>query len=178
MQRHRIVKRLRKGAKASGFSTELGTTRPVATLIHQCYPIQCRRSHAGRLLGESDFSCQTPESRALERDEAHVQEWKRKDWPRVVKTLRGWVHIVFADLLGFTLIPTVQRTRARVDQTPVLRYRYDHARISVIGGLSISPKRRWFGLYSRLYAKNISSDQVHDLIRHLRKHLRGHVIVI
>jgi transposase len=90
-QRQRIIKRLMKGAMANGFSTELWTTSRVATLIHQCCRIQYHRSHAARLLHEFGFSCQKPESRALERDEARIEQWKRKDWPRVKKTLRGWV---------------------------------------------------------------------------------------
>jgi len=76
------------------------------------------------------------------------------------------------------LIPTVRRTWALVGQTPVIRYRYDHARISVIGGLSISPKRHRIGLYFRLHAKNISNDEVQDFLWYLLKHLRGHVFVI
>ena len=87
-------------------------------------------------------------------------------------------HIVFADESGFMLIPTVRRTWARVGQTPIVRYRYNHERISVIGGLSISPKRRRLGLYFRLHAKNISSDEVHDFLWYLLEHLRGHVILI
>ncbi len=90
-QRERIIKRLMKGAMANGFSTELWTTSRVATLIHQCCRIQYHRSHAARLLHDFGFSCQKPESRALERDEARIEQWKRKDWPRVKKTLRGWV---------------------------------------------------------------------------------------
>ena len=76
------------------------------------------------------------------------------------------------------LIPTVRRTWARVGQTPIIRYRYDHARISVIGGLSISPKRQRLGLYFRLHEKNLSRDEVQDFLCYLLKHLRGHVIVI
>lgn len=87
-------------------------------------------------------------------------------------------HIVFVDESGFMLIPTVRRTWALVGQTPVIRYRYNRARISVIGGLSISPKRRRLGLYFRLHAKNISSDEVHDFLWYLLKHLRGPVFVI
>jgi len=90
-QRQRIIRRLIKGAMANGFATELWTTSRVATLIHQCCRIQYHRSHAARLLHEFGFSCQKPESRALERDEARIEQWKRKDWPRVKKTLRGWV---------------------------------------------------------------------------------------
>ena len=90
-QRQRIIRRLLKGAMANGFSTELWTTSRVATLIQRCCGIQYHRSHAARLLHEFGFSCQKPESRALERDAARIERWKRKDWLRVKKTLRGWV---------------------------------------------------------------------------------------
>ena len=90
-QRQRIIKRLLNGAVANCFATELWTTSRVATLIHQCCHIQYHRSHAARLLHEFGFSCQKPESRALERNEGRIEEWKRKDWPRGNKTLRGWV---------------------------------------------------------------------------------------
>jgi transposase len=76
------------------------------------------------------------------------------------------------------LIPTVRRTWAPIGQTPTIRYRYNHARISVIGGLSISPKRRRFGFYFRLHPKNVSRDEVQDFLWYLLQHLRGHVIVI
>ena len=90
-ERQRIVQRLLKGAIANGFTTELWTTSRVATVIHQRCRICYHRSHVARLLHELGFSCQTPERRALERDEARIEHWKRKDWPRVKTTLRGWV---------------------------------------------------------------------------------------
>jgi transposase len=91
--RQRIVARLMKGAMANGFATELWTISRVATVIHKCCGIEYHRSHVARLLHEMGFSCQKPERRALERDEARIEQWKRKDWPRVKKTLRGWVPI-------------------------------------------------------------------------------------
>jgi transposase len=87
-------------------------------------------------------------------------------------------HIVFVDESGFMLIPTVRRTWAPVGQTPIIRYRYNHARISVIGGLSVSPQRNRLGFYFRLHAKNIARDEVEDFLWYLLKHLRGHVFVI
>lgn len=92
-QRQRIIKRLIKGAMASGFATELWTTSRVAEVIQQCCKVRYHRSHVARLLHDFGFSCQKPERQALERDEARIDEWKRKDWPRVKKTLRGWVRI-------------------------------------------------------------------------------------
>jgi transposase len=90
-QRKKIVKLLLKGAMANGFNTELWTTRRVANLIEHHCEVQFHRSHVARLLHEMGFSCQKPERRALERDEEKIEEWKRKRWPQVKKTLRGWV---------------------------------------------------------------------------------------
>ncbi len=90
-QRKRLVKRLLKGALANGFATELWTSARVGALIERHFQVQFHRSHVARLLHELGFSCQKPERRALERDEARIEHWKRSDWPRVKKTLRGWV---------------------------------------------------------------------------------------
>jgi transposase len=92
-QRRRIVKQLLKGALANGFATELWTTSRVGTLIYKHCRVRFHRSHVARLLHDLGFSCQKPERRALERNEARIEEWKRSDWPRVKKTLRGWVPI-------------------------------------------------------------------------------------
>jgi transposase len=90
-QRKQVVKLLLKGAMANDFSTELWTTGRVAILIHKHCRVQFHRSHVARLLHELGFSCQKPERRALERDEEKIEEWKRKRWPQVKKTPRGWV---------------------------------------------------------------------------------------
>jgi transposase len=90
-QRRKLAKLLLKGAMANGFNTELWTTRRVASLIEQHCQVQFHRSHVARLLHDLGFSCQKPERRALERDEQKIEDWKRKRWPQVKKTLRGWV---------------------------------------------------------------------------------------
>ena len=90
-QRKQIVKLLLKGAMANGFNTELWTTGRVAILVHKHCRVQFHRSHVARLLHDLGFSCQKPERRALERDEQKIEEWKRSQWPRIKKTLRGWV---------------------------------------------------------------------------------------
>ena len=90
-QRRKVVKLLLKGAMANGFSTELWTSARVAILIQKHCRVQFHRSHVARLLHELGFSCQKPERRALERDEEKIEQWKRKRWPQVKKTLRGWV---------------------------------------------------------------------------------------
>jgi hypothetical protein len=87
-------------------------------------------------------------------------------------------HLVFIDESGFLLIPNLSKTWAPQGQTPVVEHRYERARISVISGLSVSPKRRRFGLYYQLHAKNIRQGEVCAFLRHLLRHLRGPVIAL
>jgi len=87
-------------------------------------------------------------------------------------------HIVFVDESGFLLIPPVRKTWSPVGKTPVCRHRYRHERVSVISGVSVSPKRRHMGLYFQLHEKNVRRGEVVEFLRYLLKHLRGAVIVL
>lgn len=76
------------------------------------------------------------------------------------------------------LIPPVRRTWAPVGETPILHHHYRRERISVIGGLWVSPKRQRLNLHFRMHAKNIAQDEVYDFLWYLLRPLRGPVIVI
>ena len=89
-QRH-LVKLLLKGPLARGYHTNLWTTARIAELITGEFGVSYHRDHVGRLMHSLGWSHQKPETRAAERDEEAIDRWKRKDWPRVKKTLRGWV---------------------------------------------------------------------------------------
>src|SRR5271166_2221242 len=86
-------------------------------------------------------------------------------------------HIVFADESGFLLIPNVVRTWAPQGQTPIHRHRQGRRdKISVISGISVSPRQRRLGLYYLLFYDNIGQDEVCMFLRELLRHLRGPVI--
>jgi len=89
-QKQRLVKLLLRGAVAHGYRTELWTTQRVAEVIERQWLVKYHRNHVGKLLHQLGWSHQKPERRALERDEAAIDEWKRSVWPRVKKTPRGW----------------------------------------------------------------------------------------
>lgn len=89
-QKKRLTKLLLKGAMASGYRTELWTTARIAEIISRNFGVTYHRDHVGRLLASLGFSYQKPEGRALERDDEAIEEWKRKEWPRVKKTPSGW----------------------------------------------------------------------------------------
>ena len=63
---------------------------------------------------------------------------------------------MFVDESGFLLIPNVRRTWAPKGQTPCIRHRYRHDRLSVCSGLAMSPKRRRMALYLRCRAHNFT----------------------
>jgi len=91
VQRRRLVRRLLRGAMAHGYTTELWTTARIAEVIEEHFGVTYHRDHVGRLLHGLGWSSQTPERRAVERNETAIEHWKKKRWPQVKKTLQGWV---------------------------------------------------------------------------------------
>lgn len=87
-------------------------------------------------------------------------------------------HLVFVDESGFLLIPSVRRTWAPAGRTPLLRHWQRHDRISVISGLSVSPRRQRLGLYFQLHDQNLHAAEVCGFLREVLRHLRGPVIVL
>lgn len=72
----------------------------------------------------------------------------------------------------------MQRTWAPVGQTPVLRHSYRRERLSVIGGLSVSPVRQRLGLYFQIYPWNVTAVEIVQYLTELLWHLRGPVVAL
>lgn len=90
-QRRRLVQLLLQGPMMHGYRTNLWTTSRIAALIDREFGVQYHRDHVGRLMHSLHWSPQKPDRRALERNEEAIEHWKQKHWPRIKKTLRGWV---------------------------------------------------------------------------------------
>ena len=76
------------------------------------------------------------------------------------------------------LIPNVLRTWAPRGETPIVRHRYRHDRISAISAVTVSSRRRRFGLYVHFHPDNITHVEVAVFLRALLRHFRKHIIVI
>jgi transposase len=73
----------------------------------------------------------------------------------------------------------VVRTWAPQGKTPIHRHRQSRRdKISVISGISVSPRRHRLGLYYLLFYDNIGQDEVCLYLRELLRQLRGPVIVL
>lgn len=76
---------LLEGPTAHGFGTPLWTLKRVRLLIERQFGVRYSDVHVWRLLGQMGFSSQKPERRALERDDAAIELWRKRTWPRLKK---------------------------------------------------------------------------------------------
>ena len=78
------------------------------------------------------------------------------------------------------MLPTVRRTWSPRGKTPVLHHRTrSHKKVSAIGALTLSPRRRHPGLYLHWHPdKNITTVEIIAFLRALLRHLRGNVILV
>lgn len=77
------------GALAAGFPTELWTLPRIGKVIAQRFGVEYSTGHLWHLLRRLGFSCQKPEKRALQRNEAEIVRWKRHTWPALKKKPGG-----------------------------------------------------------------------------------------
>src|SRR5206468_3992845 len=59
--------------------------RMVGTAITREFGVHYHPAHVSRILAACGWSCQKPERRALERDEAAIAHWKRYRWTAIKK---------------------------------------------------------------------------------------------
>lgn len=76
---------LLEGPTAHGFGTPLWTLKRVRVFIERQFGVRYSDVHVWRLLGQMGFSSQKPERRALERDDAAIEKWKKRTWPLLKK---------------------------------------------------------------------------------------------
>jgi len=81
-----LEKLLLKGARVQGFSTELWTLKRVTKLIEEHFEVKYDPSQVWRILRSMKWSCQKPERKAREGDEAAIERWRREEWPRIKKS--------------------------------------------------------------------------------------------
>lgn len=169
----RIERGLKRGPEALGYGTGLWTAWRVANLIeHEC-GVRYSTVHAWRVLRALGWTPQRPASRALERNEAAIQRWKRERWPTQKKNAESKGQtIVFVDESGLSQRPHRVRTWAPRGQTPVLQFHFNWKTLSVMAGIT------WWNFYFRLFPGSIKAPQIIEFLTHLMRHLRRPLLVI
>lgn len=77
---------LLQGPLEHGWPNELWTLSRVALLIQKHFGATYDPSGVWHVLNRMGWSCQKPESRARERDEDAIAQWRKSDWPRIKKS--------------------------------------------------------------------------------------------
>ena len=89
-QKHGLARILLKGAMKNGYSTDLWTLRRIAKVIGERFGVEHHPNHVWRILREMGWSCQKPETKARQRDEKAIEQWKRYNWPHIKKVQKTW----------------------------------------------------------------------------------------
>ncbi len=81
----RLEKTLGAGAHKAGFDSDLWTCPRVAQVIERRFGVAYHPAHVWKILQKLGWSCQKPERRARERDEAAIAHWRKVRWPAIKK---------------------------------------------------------------------------------------------
>jgi transposase len=78
----RLERELERGPLAHGWADQRWTLARVKTLIGRLFHVSYTVEGTWRLLKRHGWSWQQPTRRAIERDDAAAEVWKKETWPR------------------------------------------------------------------------------------------------
>ena len=97
-QKQELVKILKAGPIAAGYSTDLWTCARVAEVVRRMFDVSYHPDHLGRILHDLGFSPQKPQQVAREQDAEAVARWRKKDLPRIKKRRVDAVPALFSSM--------------------------------------------------------------------------------
>jgi len=163
LQRLQIPDFLWHGAEAYGFNGDVWTCPRVAQVLKWEFGVFYHRDHVSRMLKDLGWTPQIPITRAVQRDEAVIANWRVEIWPELRRrATRERRTLVCVDESGFYLLPGLVRTYGPKGRTPVIDKKLTRDHLSVMAGVTPSGK-----LYTLVRQKSLKSPESVVFLKHL-----------
>jgi transposase len=121
------------------FPFALWTREMIRVLIWRKYHVKLSVASVGRLLAQLGLSCQRPLAKAFEQNPSLVEQWVKREYPRIrAQAKREGAEIFFADESGIRSDFHAGTTWAPIGQTPVVKQTGQRFSLNMIS--AVSPK--------------------------------------
>lgn len=87
-QKRQLVEILLAGPRKAGYPNDFWTCRRIAEIVAKRFHVQYHPDYVGQMLHDLGWTCQKPEQRAREADDAAMTRWRKREWPRIKKGRR------------------------------------------------------------------------------------------
>lgn len=165
---------LEQGAPAHGFVGDVWTRARVRQVIQEQFEVTYHLSHISKILSRIGWSWQKPQTRATQRDEAAIAQWRAERWAELkTEAAQEARTLLFIDEAAFYLVPSVGRTYAPRGETPLLEEPHSYAHLSAIS--AITPAGR---LFTNLHEHSIRGPDVVRFLRHVLRHTQDDLLVV
>lgn len=165
---------LSHGPESYRFHGEVWTCMRIARVIEEEFGVSYHKGHVSRLLRQLHWTPQIPITRAIQRDEQEIEQWRVEVWPQLQKEARRERRsLVFVDESGFYLLPGKVRTYAPEGQTPILHNWQTRDHLSVMGGVTSTGK-----IYTLVRQESLTGLHAIEFLKHLIRHVGSRLLVI
>ncbi len=162
------------GAEAYGFRGDLWSCARVAKVLQWEFGITYSASHVSRLLRSIGWTRQVPITRAIQRDEEAIAQWRSRTWPALKRrAVSEGRRLVLVDESGFYLLPAKLKTYAPIGQTPVLHNWQSRDHLSIMG--AITPRSE---IYMLVREKAMNEWNTIKFLKHLQRWMGLRLLVI
>ena len=158
-----------------GYETDFWTCQRLRNVLQEEFKERLSIWTVWRRLRETGLTYQKPERKYFEASEEDRQEWRRKELPKIRRTVRRYNAILYCqDESHISLTAFLGKTWAIRGETPVQDVTGKRGGIAAMSAISGRGQ-----LIFRLLEQRIKSDEVIDFLNQMLKHhKRRHIVVI
>jgi len=177
-----LEKLLSQGATAHGWLNNHWTKKRVAKVIRKHLGVDLCMNSVRKVLNDRlGWTLQKPLLQSRDRDEDEITRWRSEEFTRIRTEARDrHAYLAFIDESGFMLAPTLRRTYAPSGHAPVETVTDPHAKISIIGAITLSPEYQRINLIFDLSADNanFNGQSIAAFLRLLHERAKNPITVI